>query len=207
MGGGWFIIGHFFGFFIPQLPEHVAELLVVWLVLVPVAEDFSLESLQVLSVAEAQILASLILLGFSDYLEFLIHFGLVADAHAREVSALEQEDNEVEEGDQVISSAGGVELQLVETGEGDVSAEDLELALFEMLLSLLVEVWAHKAEVYYVDILLVEDVTFAGLQVLGLDTGVEEKIIELEVIENVTSLMHLLENVENLDTKGVDGSS
>jgi hypothetical protein len=72
-------------------------------------------------------------------------------------------------------------------------------------LSLLVEEWADEAEVYYVNVVVVEDVFFHCPEFLGIDVNVEKQVIELQVVEDEAGGVDLLKDIEKLNTKRVNG--
>ena len=76
-----------------------------------------------------------------------------------------------------------------------------------MLLGLRVEVRGGETEVYYVDLVCLEEVFFTGFELVGVDSKIKEEVIELEVVIDEAGIVYLLEDVENLQTEGVDLSA
>ena len=73
-----------------------------------------------------------------------------------------------------------------------------------MLLGVWVEVRGRVAEVYYVNLVFLEEIFLTVFQLFEVNSKIKEEVIELEVIVDEAETMHLFENVEHLQSKGVD---
>jgi len=68
------------------------------------------------------------------------------------------------------------------------------------------EIGGGKTEVNNINVVGRKDVGVnILLQLLHISTEIQEEIVQLQVIENETGLVHFLEDVKELDTEGVDG--
>ena len=76
-----------------------------------------------------------------------------------------------------------------------------------MLVGLRVKVRGGEPEVYYVDFVSLEEVFFTGFQLVGVYSKIKEKVIELEVVVDEAGIVYLLEDVEHLQSEGVDLSA
>ena len=76
-----------------------------------------------------------------------------------------------------------------------------------MLVGLRVKVRGGEPEVYYVDFVSLEEVFFTGFQLDGVYSKIKEKVIELEVVVDEAGIVYLLEDVEHLQSEGVDLSA
>ena len=73
-----------------------------------------------------------------------------------------------------------------------------------MLLGLRVEVRGGETEVYYVDLVCLEEVFFTGFELVGVDSKIKEEVIELEVVVDEAGTVHLFEDIEHLKSERVD---
>jgi len=76
-----------------------------------------------------------------------------------------------------------------------------------MLVGLRVKVRGGEPEIYYVDFVSLEEVFFTGFQLDGVYSKIKEKVIELEVVVDEAGIVYLLEDVEHLQSEGVDLSA
>jgi hypothetical protein len=76
-----------------------------------------------------------------------------------------------------------------------------------MFLGLRVEVRGGETEVYYVYLVCLEEVFFTGFELVGVDSKIKEEVIELEVVVDEAGIVYLLEDVEHLQSEGVDLSA
>ena len=76
-----------------------------------------------------------------------------------------------------------------------------------MLIGLWVEVRGGEAEVYYVNLVFLEEIVFAVIQLFGVDSEIKEEVVELEVVVDEAGIVYLLEDVEHLQSEGVDLSA
>ena len=73
-----------------------------------------------------------------------------------------------------------------------------------MLVGLRVKVRGGEPEIYYVDFVSLEEVFFTGFQLDGVYSKIKEKVIELEVVVDEAGIVYLLEDVEHLQSEGVE---
>ena len=97
-----------------------------------------------------------------------------------------------------------MEFHLVNAGEFHVASEYIQSLLFEVLICLCIEIRGGKAEVYYINLQSIEKVFFAFLQLFNVGFRVKQKVIKLKVIVNIAGTVHLLENVKDLESEGID---
>jgi len=76
-----------------------------------------------------------------------------------------------------------------------------------VLVGLRVKVRGGEPEIYYVDFVSLEEVFFTGFQLDGVYSKIKEKVIELEVVVDEAGIVYLLEDVEHLQSEGVDLSA
>ena len=76
-----------------------------------------------------------------------------------------------------------------------------------MLVGLRVKVRGGEPEIYYVDFVSLEEVFFTGFQLVGVNSKIKEEVIELEVVVDEAGIVYLLEDVEHLQSEGVDLSA
>ena len=76
-----------------------------------------------------------------------------------------------------------------------------------MLIGLWVEVRGGVAEVYYVNLVFLEEIFFTVIQLFGVDSEIKEEVVELEVVVDEAGIVYLLEDVEHLQSEGVDLSA
>ena len=73
-----------------------------------------------------------------------------------------------------------------------------------MLIGLWVEVRGGEAEVYYVNLVFLEEIVFPVIQLFGVDSEIKEEVVELEVVVDETGTVHLFEDIEHLKSERVD---
>ena len=73
-----------------------------------------------------------------------------------------------------------------------------------MLIGLWVEVRGGEAEVYYVNLVFLEEIVFPVIQLFGVDSEIKEEVVELEVVVDETGTVHLFEDIEHLKSESVD---
>ena len=118
--------------------------------------------MEVLGVIETHILGFLNHFGISDELELLVDVHSWGNLHTWKLSLLEQVNHEVKNLDEVISAACGVETQLVDARENDITLEKV-YPLFLKVLPAAISLNERKreAEVDYVYIVFPENVIFS----------------------------------------------
>lgn len=77
-------------------------------------------------------------------MEALLFVNVLRKVDSWQLSVLEDVDKEVAQGDQVISSAGHVKFQLVNTCKDHVASEDVNLGLFNVFSGVFVDVTSCK---------------------------------------------------------------
>ena len=85
---------------------------------------------------------------FLHKVETLIAAQILSKVYALQISSVQKVDQEVTQRDQVIPSAGHLEVELVKAGEYHVASEGLDLLGLDMLSGLLVDVPLSEPKVY-----------------------------------------------------------
>ena len=73
-----------------------------------------------------------------------------------------------------------------------------------MLIGLWVEVRGGVAEVYYVNLVFLEEIFFTVIQLFGVDSEIKEEVVELKVVVDEAGTVHLFEDIEHLKSERVD---
>ena len=131
--------------------KHLLDLFVPWSVFIVVGKHFLGEGGQNGGFATANITDSLVFPCFLCAFEGLNTRHLDIKINSGDFSVVDHIHKHVEQGDQVVSAAGGLKAQLVQTSKDDVASESLNVGLWQVLAGLLVCVAAGKTEVNNVD--------------------------------------------------------
>lgn len=67
-----------------------------------------------------------------------------------------------------------MEFQLVQARKDHVATEDIKLNLVQVLASLLVQEGAHEAEVYDIDVVLIENIFIRCFEWLAIDSKIKQ---------------------------------
>lgn len=154
------------------------------------------------------------LLDFGGLLEALHHLHVVKFVrreHVCDLALFHHEDQEVEEGLEVISPRGDLEAEGVIAGKHDVASEEINVALADVLTGLVVPVLGEEAKIDKIDVQVSEGILFISrelfLELLLVEFKAGEDIIKLEIVVDVTSFMNVLELSQELDANFESGIS
>lgn len=135
---------------------------------------------------------------FLHKVETLIAAQILSQVYPLQISTVQKVDQEVAQRDKVISSAGHLEVELVQTCEDHVASERLDLLRLDMLSGLFVDVPLGEAKVHQMKCAVVE-----AVPALWIDFVLEahEHIVQLYVVVSKASCVDTLEHSEHTDSK------
>ena len=99
-----------------------------------------------------------------------------------------------------------MKLYLVHTWEYQITAKVIELTLLDVSCIIIFEIRGGKTEIDNINDVGGKDVgVYILYQLLHINIEIQEEVVQLQVIENETSLVHFLKDIKKLDAEGVDG--
>lgn len=185
-------------FWLQRVPQEVSQQLVVWSLFKLKLKDYLAEVLDRACVITAELGNRVVCFPFLHKVETLVTAQILGQVYPLQISTVQKVDKEVTQRDQVISSAGHLEVELVQTGEDHVASEGLDLLGLDMLSGLLVDVPLSESKVHQMKRAVVEAVL-----ALWIDFVLEahEHIVQLDVVVSEASCVDTLEHSEHTDSK------
>ena len=154
-------------------------------------------------------------LGLHDDLELLGHRHVITYLNTRNLALFKQIDDQVEQGDHVISPTRGIELELARWREIHIASEDLFVLLLNVLPALLffsvLKVPRCVSEIYQCHARWGEEVEVGRratsriwcvlILVLAADLTADHQVVKLEVIIHVACRVYFFKNIDELKWK------
>lgn len=154
----------------PLFFKQATKIIVARHILEAIAEDLQEELGQSLGVLETKILRQLTHPDIDHFLELLIFVSVVIYRDVWHLSMLQNKNQKVEQGDQVVSSTRCAKVKLIAARKFYVSFEHVYPVLLNMLLRAFIDEPGSVPKVYDLHFILLKDVFVGRLEML--DSGV-----------------------------------
>jgi len=172
----------------------MSERLVIGFLLVGVRHDFWNKGSQARGCSSAERVNCVLFFYVSDQFEAIIAAQFIVYVQARQVPAQEHVDKQVTQRNEVVSSTCRKEIELVLTGENQVSSENVELGFRQVLVCFFVLKTALEPIVNQINRAVFETILIGVLCRYSF-VEIHQKVVKFEVIVYVPGRMHHFQNV------------